>query len=225
MQRRSAVLATAVAALLGAATAVASHSLAPLSTLGTLVAAPAPGPLGLENVPVPQVAPLAAPGKIKLGQTISGVTCQASEKVALHIHTHLTIFVNGAARQVPYGIGIGTPLQGANDATGPFVTQGACFAWLHTHTADGIIHVESPVKRAYSLGQFFDVWGLTLSRLQVGPAHGAVTVLVDSHVWTGDLRAIPLSNKTQIQIEVGRPLVAPEKITFPEGLTPSMTAK
>ena len=29
--------------------------------------------------------------------------------------------------------------------------------WLHTHAADGIVHIESPVDRTYTLGNFFDV--------------------------------------------------------------------
>ena len=33
---------------------------------------------------------------------------------------------------------------------------------LHTHTNDGIIHVESNVKRDYTLGEFFDIWGIDL---------------------------------------------------------------
>jgi hypothetical protein len=30
---------------------------------------------------------------------------------------------------------------------------------LHTHDATGIIHVESPTRRSFNLGDFFDVWG------------------------------------------------------------------
>jgi len=29
---------------------------------------------------------------------------------------------------------------------------------LHTHTPDGLIHVESPEKRDFTLGDFFAVW-------------------------------------------------------------------
>ena len=28
----------------------------------------------------------------------------------------------------------------------------------HTHDSTGIIHIESPLKRDFTLGQFFDVW-------------------------------------------------------------------
>jgi hypothetical protein len=37
-------------------------------------------------------------------------------------------------------------------------------------------------------------------------------------VFKGDPRDIPLTAHAQIQLEVGTPLVAPEQITFPQGL-------
>jgi hypothetical protein len=40
---------------------------------------------------------------------------------------------------------------------------------------------------------------------------------VDGKAWTADPRAIPLRRHAQIQLEVGRPLVAPETIRFPGG--------
>ena len=90
--------------------------------------------------------------------------------------------------------------------------------WLHTHAADGIIHTESPVNRTYRLGELFDIWGQPLNRGQVGPAHGRVTALFNGRVFTGNPREIPLLAHAQIQLEVGRPLVAPDEITFPSGL-------
>src|SRR5690349_17273027 len=76
-------------------------SLAPLSTLGTLRPAPSPGPLGPEGGPVPNAAPLSSPGTHASGQAIHGISCDTSEQTLFHIHSHLTVFVNGAARQVP----------------------------------------------------------------------------------------------------------------------------
>ena len=40
------------------------------------------------------------------GQTVDGIQCQAGEQTVVHVHTHLTIFVNGKAQVIPYGIGI-----------------------------------------------------------------------------------------------------------------------
>ncbi len=39
---------------------------------------------------------------------------------------------------------------------------------LHTHDASGIIHIESPTKTAYTLGQFVAVWGVRLSGSCIG---------------------------------------------------------
>jgi len=90
--------------------------------------------------------------------------------------------------------------------------------WLHTHAADGIIHTESPIDRTYTLGDFFDIWGQPLDHEQVGPAHGPVTALLNGRVFIGNPRSIPLLAHAQIQLEVGKPLVAPEQIAFPDGL-------
>ena len=90
--------------------------------------------------------------------------------------------------------------------------------WLHTHSADGIIHTESPVERVYTLGNFFDIWGQQLNRSRVGPARGAVTAFFNGRVFTGDPRQIPLLAHSQIELEVGRPRVAPDEIVFPPGL-------
>jgi hypothetical protein len=72
--------------------------------------------------------------------------------------------------------------------------------------------------RTYTLGDFFDVWGEPLGRRRVGPARGHVTAFLDGRRYTGDPRGILLLSHAQIQLDVGRPLVAPESIRFPPGL-------
>jgi hypothetical protein len=186
---------------------------AALSTLGTLQAAPAAGPSGPENVPIPSAPVLAGTSSATAGQAIDGISCQTNEQTVFHIHTHLTIFVNGQARQVPAGIGI--PDAAAQQTSqGAFVDSGKCFYWLHTHAADGIIHIESPVQRTYTLGEFFDEWGQPLSATQVGPAKGKVTVIINGKVFKGDPRNAPLGSHENLQVEVGTPLVAPETINW-----------
>ena len=191
--------------------------LAPLSTLGTLQPAPAAGPTGPEGVPVPAGPALASTATGATGQPVDGISCQTSEQTVFHIHAHLTIFVNGAARQVPAGIGI-PGAQATQSPQGPFIETGTCFYWLHTHASDGIIHIESPVQRTYTLGNFFDIWGQPLGPDQVGPAQGHVTAIYNGQVWQGNPRDIPLNAQAQIQLQVGTPLVTPEQITFPNGL-------
>jgi hypothetical protein len=185
----------------------------PLSTLGTLTAAPAAGALGPENVPIPTAPALAPTSAATTGQTIDGIGCQTSEQTVFHIHTHLTIFVNGQQRQVPPAIGIPGAVAQQTSA-GPFVDSGTCFYWLHTHAADGIIHIESPVERTYTLGEFFDEWGQPLGPGQVGPATGKVTAIVNGKVFKGNPRDVPLGSHEDLQLDVGTPLIAPETIDW-----------
>ena len=190
--------------------------LKPLSALGHLKPAPYPGHLGPELGPIPEGVPLLAEGASAATPTrsVNGIKCQGMEQMAFHVHAHLAVFVNGKARIIPYGIGIGPPLRGENTKAGSFVTQGSCFAWIHTHAADGIIHLEGPMKRTYTLGDFFDVWGQPLTANQVGPARGHVTALFNGQYWDGDPRQIPMLRHAQIQLEVGKPLIAPMTIKF-----------
>jgi hypothetical protein len=214
----AAFTATAVLALTRHGGAGPSLPLAPLSTAGGLRQADTAGSLGPESVPTPVAPALAHARLVRAGQRIDGVSCDSSEQVLFHIHAHLTIFVHGAPRQVPAGIGIGPPLEVNETPVGAFVTGGTCFMWLHTHSPDGIIHTESPINRTYTLGNFFDIWGQPLNRHEVGPARGPVTALFDGRLFTGDPRQIPLLAHSQIQLDVGRPLIAPEHISFPPGL-------
>jgi hypothetical protein len=195
----------------------AKLKLASLSTLGTLKPLPAPGANGSEGVPVPSAPALASTATVASGKTVDGISCDRGEQVAFHIHAHLTVFVNGAARQVPAAIGI-PGAQAQNTPSGPFIASGTCFYWLHTHAPDGIIHIESPVQRTYTLGNFFDIWGQPLGPDQAGPARGPVTALYNGQVYRGNPRNIPLEKHAQIQLEVGKPLVSPASISFPNGL-------
>lgn len=213
-------IAGAIVATTGGGAAAGSppgSTLASLSTLGTLQPAPAAGALGPESVPVPNAAVLTGTTTAASGQAVEGISCSTSEQTLFHIHAHLTVFVNGTARQIPNGIGIPGAVTTATQA-GSYVASGKCFYWLHTHAADGIIHIESPVHRTFTLGDFFDEWGQPLGPAQVGPASGPVTAIYNGKVYRGSPRGIPLTAHAQIQLEVGTPLVGPESITFPGGL-------
>ncbi len=191
--------------------------LEPLASLEKLSPPGPSGPQGPEGVPVPKAAPLTVGEPPQAGSPVDGIRCQASEQVLFHIHAHLTVFVSGAARRVPGGIGI-PGAQPQSTPAGPFVGAGTCFYWLHTHAADGIIHIESPTERTYTLGNFFDVWGQKLGPDEVGPTTGPVTAFYDGGWFRGNPRDIPLSKHAQIQLDVGQPLVAPVQISFPDGL-------
>lgn len=64
-----------------------------------------------------------------------------------HIHPELSIFVNGTEVPVPLNLGV--------KATG--------MTAIHTHGEKGIIHVEAPIKKDFTLGDFFAVWGKDFS--------------------------------------------------------------
>jgi hypothetical protein len=76
------------------------------------------------------------------------------------------------------------------------------------------VHIESPVQRTYTLGDFFDEWGQSLGPDQVGPATGHLTVIYNGKVFEGNPRNVPLTAHAQIQLEVGTPLIAPESINW-----------
>jgi len=152
------------------------------------------------------------------GQPVDGISCDTSEQVVYHIHAHLAVYTNGKARIIPEGIGIVPPTQVVETSAGPFVVAGKCFYWLHAHTADGIIHIESPSQRVYTLGNYFDIWNQPLSATQVGPAHGPVTAYVDGQPFTGDPRSISLNAHTLVQLDVGSASPGPQPFTFPAGL-------
>jgi hypothetical protein len=146
------------------------------------------------------------------------VQCQTDEQTVAHVHTHLTIFVNGVAKVIPYGIGI-PGFQAEATPEGPFVVTGSCFYWLHTHADDGIIHIESPsLTDTFHLGQFFAEWGVPLSSTQVGTATGVVTTFFNGKLYKGNPADLPLGDHYQIQLDVGTPIVAPFKVTNWGGL-------
>ncbi len=126
--------------------------------------------------------------------------------VQTHFHAHLALIQNGTAIPLPGGIGI--------------LQDQQCLYWLHTHAADGIIHIESPGAATFTLGQFFDIWGQPLSSSQAGALHadpGArLRVFVDGISYAGDPRAISLTPHELITIESGGE-VPPPAFTFPSG--------
>lgn len=77
--------------------------------------------------------------------------CYGTEQFAMHRHVLLHIIINNQPVTIPQGIGLPRS-QGGLEAT--------CVRALHTHAADGKIHVESKVLRSYTLGEFFQVWAL-----------------------------------------------------------------
>jgi hypothetical protein len=173
------------------------------TTTGTSSAAGVTSQLGFEGVPLEQGPPLAPASTTQTGK-VDGITCGPTEQLAYHIHQHLAVFDNGTLDQLPAGVGIpGSHAESTNQ--GPIAAGGKCIYWLHTHTTDGVIHVESPTKRIYTLGNFFDIWHQPLSPDQVASLHGAITAFVNGKPWTRSPRDIPLRSHEDIQLDIGQP--------------------
>jgi hypothetical protein len=147
---------------------------------------------------------------------VNGISCDALESTIFHIHVHLAIFVDGQEQLVPLGVGIGQPWQVEDSAEGPFVTDGSCFYWIHTHTEDGVVHIESPVRRRFTLGDFFAIWQVPLSATQVGPAQGPVITYVNGSRDDRNPSDIPLLSHERIQLNIGGD-VPPYLFDFPPG--------
>jgi hypothetical protein len=182
------------------------------STIGntpTTAVAENPGP---ETAPIPGGVELAPASTTTPGTTVDGVECQSNEQVAYHIHIHLAVFIDGTQVQIPAGIGIPNP---ANQETSgdAFVAATVCYYWMHTHAADGIIHVEAPTTKLYTLGNFFDEWQQPLTTNQVGPDKGLVTAFLNGKPFTGDPRTILLQKHNVIQLDVGEPIVPPQSFS------------
>jgi hypothetical protein len=143
-------------------------------------------------------------------QTVDGIQCNAIEQLLFHNHAHLDIFIGGQPYTVPSQIGI---------------IPGKCIYWLHTHDDSGVIHIESPVTRNFTLGQFFDIWKKRFSNVQIfdniANATNVMAVYVNGNKINGeaDYRNINLQEHDQIAIVFGKP---PSKIPstygFPKGL-------
>ena len=126
------------------------------------------------------------------------------EQLVYHIHSHLQVYVDGQPRALPRPSGW-SARSPSRPPYGPFYGAQQCYYWLHTHATDGVIHVESPSKRIYTLGNFFDEWRQPLSRTQVASDKGKVTAFLNGKRWTQDPRAIPLLPHASIQLDVGAP--------------------
>jgi hypothetical protein len=173
----------------------------------TTPAATSGAAIGAENVPL-EAGPLIAPASTTRSGVIDGlIKCAPLEQLAYHIHAHLAVFVDGQPRALPAGIGIPDPVAQSVPGHGSFVVSGKCFYYLHTHAQDGIIHIESPTQRIYTLGQFFDEWHQPLSGTVIGTIHGSGTWIVNGKTWKKSPRDIPLTPHADVQLDIGQPAV------------------
>jgi hypothetical protein len=145
--------------------------------------------------------------------TASAIPCDQLEHTMFHYHVALQIIDEGNPVAIPTDVG----------------RPAFCYYWLHMHAATpGLIHIESPTQRTFTLGDFFDVWEKTSSQhVQLDSGHvGTITLsagqtvvaFVDGQRYDGDVRGIPLIAHEVIQLEITPPLVdPPPAFNFPSG--------
>lgn len=140
-----------------------------------------------------------------------GLPALTAEGTALHIHQHLDMLIDGQVVPVPSHIGI--------DPNDQFI------ATIHVHDTSGVIHVESPTVQTFTLGQFFDIWGLKFTNTCIGSDCVTDTkvlqLYVNGKLYEGDLRSFALDAHQELFLFYGAPDTLPKTIpstyTFPEG--------
>lgn len=143
---------------------------------------------------------------------VDGIQCNANEQFLFHIHAHIDILVNSQHMYIPPQIGI---------------IPDKCIYWLHTHDETGIIHIESPIKGDFTLGQFFDLWKRKLDNPQgfdnvFNGKDVPIVYINGSKAPSGiNYRDIKLHAHDEIALVYGRlpqPNSIPTTYNFPQGL-------
>jgi len=148
------------------------------------------------------------------GKPVESIYCRAQMDNTYHHHAQLTIFVNGAQLAIPKGTGMFKPSSGS----GGFIYHAKCFYWLHTHDQTGIIHIEPPDGRAFTLGQWFKIWGEPVGTNQIAQFTGPVSVYINGALQPGmDPRSVTLTPYEEITLVIGTPPSWIPQYLFPPG--------
>jgi hypothetical protein len=148
-------------------------------------AAPVPTPIG----PTPPFHPPAQT------HAVAGLRCTSA--VTARTPVHLELFAEKLVVVVPAGIGVAR----------------GCSYPARTREPTGVIEVAA--GRRLTLGDFFALWGLPLSRTRLASFSGPVRAFVGGRAWPGDPRAVPLSPHAEIVVELGGYVPPHARYLFP----------
>ena len=138
----------------------------------------------------------------------NAIPCDRLQQTQVHYHAALQILDAGTPISIPTDLG----------------RTDSCYYWLHLHTGEpGIIHVEAPNDRTFTLGDFFQVWSMWAGKKEFIDASHVSTislrsdqkllVYVDSgdgpQAYSGDPGRIVLKEHEVITLEVAPPTVNP----------------
>lgn len=145
---------------------------------------------------------------------INGISCGSAEQFGYHIHVHLTVYIQGKLVSIPQGIGI--------------APDGSCFYWMHTHTNDGIIHIEAPQQlHNLALDDFLTIWQQGFANLNFPLEMTQSTgwqIFVNGKPFNGMVTSplqteVPLHSHDVVTMEYGSPNPPPDMFyAFPANL-------
>jgi hypothetical protein len=136
-------------------------------------------------------------------EPVDRVSCDQLEQTVLHIHAHVSLYINGKLTPLPADVGI------PREASGKAI----CFYWLHTHDASGVIHIEAPVKASFTFGQFRDEWCQKFQNLGFPGQlfqNSGWTIWINGQRYSGTLESIPLAAHSLITLAYNSPKVTPD---------------
>ncbi len=146
---------------------------------------------------------------------LGAVTGTCAAPLGRRDQVHVEVF--GADRVVLLPAGIGTrPPRRLTD--GRVVTAG-CFGDLVTLDPTGTVYVRAGMDA--TLGRLFDAWGQPLTQTRIASFTGGhVRIYVNGRRDRGAPRRVPLTNRSEIVLEIG-PYVPPHRhFTFPPAPAP-----
>ena len=138
----------------------------------------------------------------------NAIPCDRLSSTQVHYHAALQILVGGTPIPIPTDLG----------------RTASCTYWLHMHTGEpGIIHVEAPTDRTFTLGDFFGVWSMWAGEKELIDTRHVSTislrsdqkllVFVDSgdgaQAYAGNPGGIVIREHEVITLEVTPPTVTP----------------
>ncbi len=163
------------------------------------------GTTATQPTPTAAATPTPAATSSPLSPTVDNVQCNSTEQLTYHVHSHLSIYINGKAVPVSQYVGI----------------TSTCFYWLHTHDTSGVIHIEAPQQTTFQLGNFLHLWKQQFSQLQYPTQLDKTSgwqAYVDGKLYHGDFNAIPLNPHTLITLAYQSPGVKPDTLYNWDGL-------
>lgn len=118
-----------------------------------------------------------------------------------HYHVHVDILIDGKAVPVPQNLGIDS--------------QTGAIAGVHTHSNDGLIHIEAGQKgQPFTLGQLFTIWNVRLTADQLGSLVASdgktLGTYVNGKEYAGNPALLRLARNQQIALVLGDANARPE---------------